>query len=307
MTNKKIFLSFVILISLIVFPLIINSQTNTKPLFRLRNDKIKDHFYTSDEVLKNKAVREKGYRFESIIGRVYTQEVEKTVPLHQLYSQKEKNHFYTVRSNYRKLTTRSSNPYKYEGIVGYVYPEEEVGTIPLYRLRNDSQKNHFYTINEKEKDNATKKGYRFERIECYILPANTKTNVTHPIKKTIKVDGKKQWTETGIKLTKGNKIVIEATGTVWANKSVKSTPDGVDRKSWKRYSLIKDSNHEALIGKIGSSGELFYVGSRKIFTAKSDGILYLGVNDKDLKNNSGFYNATINVNGTNSDIKKGKK
>jgi hypothetical protein len=144
----------------------------TSPLYRLRSDSNQDHFYTSNQA-EIPAFTDQDYRFESIIGEVFTEQQPNTVPLQRLYCPSENNHFYTIRDNYNKLITRSYNPYTYEGVVGYVYPSQIGNSIPLYRLRSDAQKNHFYTTNSKEKDNATKKDYRFERVECYILPAGT--------------------------------------------------------------------------------------------------------------------------------------
>ena len=300
MSNKRILSSF-LLLAFCLFPIILFSQNSaeTKPLFRLRNDKIQDHFYTSNEATKNNFVANKNYRFESIIGKVYVNQVDNTLPLYQLYSPSEKNHFYTVSNTYKKLTTRKHNPYRYEGIVGYVYPERTNGAIPLYRLRSDSQKNHFYTVNSKEKDNATKKGYRYERIECYILPSSTTPNSKMVIKEIV-VSGKKSWTDTGIEISKGQEIHINATGSVWANKSTECSPDGVYKKKWEKYCVIKNVNHEALIGKIGNNGIPFLVGAQISLIPKQAGRLYLGVNDKDIRNNKGAFNVIVKY----SQIKK---
>ncbi|MCF7832484.1 MAG: FG-GAP-like repeat-containing protein [Candidatus Marinimicrobia bacterium] len=188
---KKIFKIFIILLLfLFIANVSVGSSTNSKPnshkphtlkvttvpLYRLRSDSDQDHFYTSNQ-FEIPEYTDKGYRFESIIGEVFTEKQPNTVPLHRLYCPSEKNHFYTIRDNYEKLVTRTYNPYIYEGVVGYVYESEVENSIPLYRLRSDTQKNHFYTTNGKEKDNATKKGYRFERIECYILPAGAENQV----------------------------------------------------------------------------------------------------------------------------------
>ena len=152
----------------------ISQDQNTAPLYRLRNDEAKNHFYTAKKSIKD-TYEKRGYRFESIVGRIYKKKKPGTVPLHQLYNPSERNHFYTIRDNYMQLVNRSYNPYKYQGIIGYVYPERKENSLPLYRLRNNSQKNHFYTTNQGERDNAQKKGYRYESIECYILPAHRPT------------------------------------------------------------------------------------------------------------------------------------
>lgn len=162
---------------------------NTRPLYRLRSDSDQNHFYTSREADKNTYVN-KGYKFESVIGRVITSQRPGTVPLHRLYNPSEKNHFYTTQDNYQEFVDRKYSSYEYEGVVGYVYKEERPNTIPLFRLRSDSQRNHFYTTNPGERDNATNKGYKYERIECYILPPEKQNQKTKQNVSKAKVSGR---------------------------------------------------------------------------------------------------------------------
>lgn len=157
------------------------------PLYQLRNDRDQDHIYTTNLAEKN-SFEKKGCRFEGVIGAVYKNQVPNTVPLYRLYNPAEKNHFYTIRDNYTNLINRSINPYNFEGIVGYVYTGKVDDAIPLYRLRSDSEKNHFYTTDPDARESAIKKGYRYERIECFILPPDEETKVFDSYENVVEIE-----------------------------------------------------------------------------------------------------------------------
>lgn len=129
----------------------------------------------------------------------------------------------------------------------------------------------------------------------YILHVD-KVEKPSQITKKITVSGTQQWTDTGIDLEVGQQVIIEATGEVYANAYVSCGPDGVpNRPDWRVYNLVKDANHEALIGKISKTGKPFLVGKETTLEVDNKGRLFLGVNDNDLGNNKGEYVATIKV------------
>lgn len=172
---------YLILLIFSLFPVSAFCQPdNTKSLHRMRNDRIQNHFYTADASEKA-TFKKNGYKYEGVIGKVYTTQVPGSVPLVRLYNASEKNHFYTAhpKSVWEPLTTRSYSRYVYEGVVGYVFKNAKPGHIPLYRLRSDSQKNHFYTTHEGEYNKVRKRrDYKDEGVECYILPASAKSVAT---------------------------------------------------------------------------------------------------------------------------------
>ena len=53
------------------------------------------------------------------------------------------------------------------------------------------------------------------------------------------------------------------------------------------------ANHSALIGSIGRQKPYFVVGTSKAYSCPGGGRLFLGINDKDVANNSGRFSATI--------------
>jgi hypothetical protein len=111
---------------------------------------------------------------------------------------------------------------------------------------------------------------------------------------TLTVDGRQTWTDTGRDLQAGDRVTIEASGTVVHNVQdpLSATgPGGDPRSDLFQYNEIP-GNHAALMARIGD-GEPFIVGGGSAFTAPAPGRLWLGVNDKGPENNSGHFNATI--------------
>ncbi len=82
---------------------------------------------------------------------------------------------------------------------------------------------------------------------------------------------------TGIRLRRGDKISFSATGRIvmspWGSSSF-STPDGGQKYQWYVQNQIPGG---CLVGRIGSNGTVFKIGSKASLTAKSSGILYLAI------------------------------
>lgn len=100
------------------------------------------------------------------------------------------------------------------------------------------------------------------------------------VRKSIEVSGanlvQRVWKSTGVRVTKGDEIMIRADGqitmTPWGNKH--STPDGGTQFGWYVQNQIAGG---ALCAKIGEQGETIKVGGRAKFVAKRSGILKFGV------------------------------
>ena len=124
---------------------------------------------------------------------------------------------------------------------------------------------------------------------------------SEPVEVSVVVPGAEQWTDTGVDLSVGDTVLIEADGAVTPAENSESLygPDGVpDRASARRFNIdgLEDENHNGLIGRIGGGGAPFRVGSELRYTAETDGRLFLGVNDSDVSNNAGEFTANITVN-----------
>jgi signal peptidase I len=90
---------------------------------------------------------------------------------------------------------------------------------------------------------------------------------------------------TKIKVNRGDKIVIRASGLVqWTNWNTASGPDGITNQGqWQGI------NCGCLVGRIGDSGKYIKLGTKSEFTAKQTGVLYLGVSIRDnYASNNGY-------------------
>jgi hypothetical protein len=117
---------------------------------------------------------------------------------------------------------------------------------------------------------------------------------------TVSVDSRAEWADSGINLTQGQKFEITATGIVsWGQGQ--SGPDGI----FHPYAMVDDRfQHEALLGKIGDTGEIFLVGSSFSGNAYGTGNLYFITNDTAKFDNSGSFTAIVTTSfNTNSSEK----
>lgn len=118
----------------------------------------------------------------------------------------------------------------------------------------------------------------------------------------VSVPGTSEWYDTGININSVDTIIITASGNIKIAGSdyYGQTPDGVIETSSSDIAklLCPSTNRKySLIGKIGSSGSCFVIGSSKILTASSSGTLYLSVNDRvgTFWDNSGSWTVNINI------------
>lgn len=112
------------------------------------------------------------------------------------------------------------------------------------------------------------------------------------MRKTIYVPGstffQKQPLSTKIRVSKGDKIAISATGVVqWTNWNQTATPEGLPNQG--NYNGLAVGS---LAARIGKDGAIIGVGSDGDFTAKKSGILYLGIAMSDNYANSTSYRWT---------------
>ncbi len=129
-----------------------------------------------------------------------------------------------------------------------------------------------------------------------VLLVLTVAACSKPVTRDVVVAGTQSWTDTGLDLVLGNKVIVKAAGEVFANATVSSGPDGVPgHPEWAKYNVVPDAQHVALVGKIGEDGTPFLVGAEASFVVKVDGRFFLGPNDKDIRNNRGEFVASITV------------
>ncbi|HEV2913070.1 MAG TPA: hypothetical protein VGX92_07130 [Pyrinomonadaceae bacterium] len=101
------------------------------------------------------------------------------------------------------------------------------------------------------------------------------------------------WTNSGLVVRRGQRLRISATGRVLIGGGRVSTPAGLagipDNEK-----LMRTEPTGALIAVIGDDNDNFIlIGRSREFTAERDGVLFLGVNEGNLNDNTGAYDAVI--------------
>ncbi|HEX8096986.1 MAG TPA: hypothetical protein VF507_03080 [Pyrinomonadaceae bacterium] len=101
------------------------------------------------------------------------------------------------------------------------------------------------------------------------------------------------WTNSGLVVRRGQRLRITASGRVNLGAGRFSTPAGIATLP-DRDKLMRNDPTGALIAVIGDDNDEFvYVGGRREFTAQRDGVLFLGVNEGNLADNTGAYDVII--------------
>lgn len=101
------------------------------------------------------------------------------------------------------------------------------------------------------------------------------------------------WTNSGLVVRKGQRLRISASGRVSLGRGRFSTPAGLATIN-DPDKLMRNEATGALIAVIGDDNDDFIlIGPRREFVAQRDGVLFLGVNEGDLADNTGTYDIVI--------------
>jgi hypothetical protein len=112
--------------------------------------------------------------------------------------------------------------------------------------------------------------------------------------KTVSVASGADWTSTDIRVQRGQRIVITAVGEIDLGDGKRTGPEGLSLAD--KDKLMADQPTGALIAVIGDDNNDFaFVGQSTEFVAKHNGILFLSVNEGNLKDNNGAYVARVKV------------
>lgn len=102
------------------------------------------------------------------------------------------------------------------------------------------------------------------------------------------------WINTGIFVYSGQTLVISATGEISLGNQKFSSPSGINLSDPNK--LLKKKPTGGLIAVIGDDNNNFYfIGNSSRFVAQNSGILFLGINEGNLDDNSGEFEATIQL------------
>jgi len=112
--------------------------------------------------------------------------------------------------------------------------------------------------------------------------------------KTVSVAAAADWTSTEIRIQRGQRIVITATGEVDLGDSQRTGPDGISLTDSRKLVAARPTG--SLIAVVGDDNDDFiFVGSAIAFVAPHNGILFLSVNEGNLKDNTGAFVARVKV------------
>lgn len=117
-----------------------------------------------------------------------------------------------------------------------------------------------------------------------------------PVRVRVRADNTANgWTDSGLMVRKGQKLRISATGRVSLGEGRFSTPTGLPRVV-DTEKLMRNEPTGELIAVIGDDNDEFIpVGANREFYAPRDGRLFLGVNEGKLEDNTGTYEAVVEV------------
>ncbi|HYN26096.1 MAG TPA: LecA/PA-IL family lectin [Pyrinomonadaceae bacterium] len=101
------------------------------------------------------------------------------------------------------------------------------------------------------------------------------------------------WTNSGLVVRKGQRLRISSSGRISLGRGRFSTPFGLSTIP-DNDKLMRNEATGALIAVVGDDNDDFIlVGTRRDFVAQRDGVLFLGVNEGDLNDNTGTYDVVI--------------
>lgn len=125
-------------------------------------------------------------------------------------------------------------------------------------------------------------------------PASAGSPVFFKIPVAVRADNTSNgWTNSTLVVKKGQRLRITATGRVSLGSGRFSTPTGIPG-SPDNDKLMRSEATGALIAVIGDDNDDFLlIGTRRDFVAQRDGVLFLGVNEGKLDDNTGTYDVVI--------------
>ena len=139
--------------------------------------------------------------------------------------------------------------------------------------------------------------------------SSSKPSTAQLLSKNFTLQGDHVWTDTGISLEPGQRIVITAEGTLrYTDAKADNGPDGLTRgfRDLIRILPFNEAGRGALIGRIGDQdiAQPFLIGASKDLVAPISGKLSLGINQTSSDTGDGSYTVKVTVYAADSNAPK---
>lgn len=120
------------------------------------------------------------------------------------------------------------------------------------------------------------------------------------VKERLKINGRKGYLKSGIKILRGDRVLISASGSMKVGNLIgNSTPKGLTAGilgiSLESYNVVSYYNHASLMFRLGEEEDWEFCGSKYNFTAEKGGYLIFAINDNQLHDNKGFYSIKVEI------------
>jgi hypothetical protein len=129
-------------------------------------------------------------------------------------------------------------------------------------------------------------------------PTTTTTQRPKPIQLNVKVladNTSNGWTNSGFHVKKGQKFRVLGRGQISLGNGTFAKPEGI-RSLADDKKLMATEATGGLIAVIGDdNNDFIFIGAAREFTATRDGMLFLGINENNLNDNSGSFEVTIEI------------
>ena len=102
------------------------------------------------------------------------------------------------------------------------------------------------------------------------------------------------WTDTGIFVNSGQNVYFEAVGEIRWGPNRRAGPGGEGNSPNNPARPMPNRSGAALIGRVGESQDMFFIGNeREAVRMRSSGRLYVGINDDNLGDNTGYFTVVV--------------
>lgn len=102
------------------------------------------------------------------------------------------------------------------------------------------------------------------------------------------------WTDIGIDVAAGQNVYFEASGEIRWGPNRRARPAGEQNSPNNPARPMPNRPGAALIGRVGDSNDYFFVGDdRGAVRVRSSGRLFLGINDDNLQDNTGYFTVIV--------------